>query len=74
MKKLAWLLGAVALVGLSACDADENNCGAVNCDESAPLCVLANNNKANVDVCLAKDKEPVYNQCGHDKAQDVATM
>ena len=74
MKKLAWLLGAVALVGLSACDADENNCGAVNCDESAPLCVLAANNKANVDVCLAKDKEPVYNQCGHDKAQDVATM
>lgn len=74
MKKLAWLLGAVALVGLSACDADENNCGNVNCDESAPLCVLANNNKAAVDICLAKDKEPVYNQCGHDKAQDVATM
>lgn len=74
MKKLAWLLGAVALVGLSACDADENNCGNVNCDESAPLCVLAANNKAGVDVCLTKDKEAAYNNCGHDKATSIKDM
>lgn len=73
MKKLAWLLGAVALVGLSACDADENNCGNVNCDESAPLCVLAANNKAGVDVCLTNDKKDAYDYCGHDKATAVAT-
>lgn len=73
MKKLAWLLGAVALVGLSACDTDENNCGNVNCDESAPLCVLGAYTSTGADMCLTAKEKPAYDQCGYDKAKDAAT-
>lgn len=74
MKKLAWLLGAVALVGLSACDADENNCGAVNCDESAPLCVLGAYTSTGADMCLTADKEGIVKLCGSADATAKDTM
>lgn len=72
MKKLAWLLGAVALVGLTACDEElggvANNCGAVNCTADAPLCVLADFTNKGQDICLTEDKKVPYDMCGHDKA------
>lgn len=76
MKKLAWLLGAVALVGLSACDDDENNCGNVNCDESAPLCVLGAYTSTGADMCLTanKDNEGIIKLCGSADATAKDTM
>lgn len=65
MKKLAWLLGAMALVGLSACETDENNCGAVNC-EDGQFCVLAQYTQNNIDMCTTN--ETSYNLCGHEGA------
>lgn len=72
MKKLAWLLGAVALVGLTACDEElggvANNCGAVNCTADAPLCVLADFTNKGQDICLTEDKKVAYDMCGHAEA------
>lgn len=71
MKKLAWLLGAMALVGLSACETDENNCGAVNC-EDGQFCVLAQYTKNNIDMCTTNKVS--YDLCGHEGATSKDTQ
>lgn len=71
MKKLAWLLGAMALVGLSACETDENNCGAVNCEEGQ-FCVLAQYTKNNIDMCTTNKVS--YDLCGHEGAANKDTQ
>lgn len=73
MKKLAWLLGAVALVGLAACetdDAETYNCdNSINCDETTQLCVTKDYAKSGKAMCLDKaTKQAVYDTCGNANA------
>ncbi len=69
MKKLAWLLGAVALVGLAACETDDYNCdNSINCDEATQLCVTKDYSAKKVAMCLSKDKQSAYDSCGHANA------
>ena len=73
MKKLAWLLGAAALVGLAACETDDTttyNCdNTIDCDETTQLCVTKDYAKSGKAMCLDKaTKQAVYDTCGNANA------